>query len=215
MAIVGISGSPIVGGNTDRIIKALLEKSGKETKFINLSTLKFSPCRACAHLCGTTNMCGVKDDLQPYLADIRDAEVLILGSPIHHGNCTAWTYSFISRLWCLYQVKKLLQDKPAIFVSVGIHDRDRQNGICNFERIATYSEKLKILGHIYYNSQTPPCLKCGAGAYCKVGGLWGILNGDEDKLKNFQFTPDKFHQWEDCMEVVNMVEQYGQALAKI
>jgi multimeric flavodoxin WrbA len=170
MAIVGISGSPIVGGNTDRIIKALLEKSGKETKFINLSTLKFSPCRACAHLCGTTNMCGVKDDLQPYLADIRDAEVLILGSPIHHGNCTAWTYSFISRLWCLYQVKKLLQDKPAIFVSVGIHDRDRQNGICNFERIATYSEKLKVLGHIYYNSQTPPCLKCGAGAYCKVGG---------------------------------------------
>lgn len=214
MAIIGISGSPIVGGNTDRIIQALLEKSGRDSKFINLSTLRYSPCRACAHLCGTTNMCGVKDDLQPYLADIRDAEVLILGSPIHHGYCTAWMFSFISRLWCLYQVKKLLQDKPAIFVSVGIHDRDRQNGIMNFERVATYSERFKILGHIYYNSETPPCLKCGAGSYCKVGGLWALVDHDEEKLKNFQFTPDKFHKWEDCMEVVNLVNEYGKALAK-
>lgn len=213
MAIIGISGSPIVGGNTDRIIKALLEKSGREYKFVNLSTLKYSPCRACAHNCATTNMCGVKDDLWPYLADVRDADLVILGSSIQHGYCTAWMFSFISRLWCLYQVKKLLQDKPAIFVSVGIQDRDRQNGIMNFERVATYSEKFKILGHIYYNSQTPPCLKCGAGSYCKVGGLWGLVDRDEEKLKNFQFTPDKFHRWEDCEEVVNLVNEYGRALA--
>jgi len=31
MAIVGISGSPIPGGNTDRITKAILAESGKET----------------------------------------------------------------------------------------------------------------------------------------------------------------------------------------
>jgi multimeric flavodoxin WrbA len=215
MAIVGISGSPIVGGNTDRIVKALLAKSGKETRFINLSTLNYSPCRACAHLCATTNMCGVKDELQPYIAEVRDAEVLILGSPIQHGTCTAWMYSFITRLWCLYQVKKLLQDKPAIFVSVGIRDRDRQNGIYNFERLATYSEKFRILGHIYFNSQTPPCLKCGAGSYCKVGGLWGLVGNDEEKLRNFQFTPDKFHRWEDCQEVVGMVNDYGEALSRI
>jgi len=30
MTIMGISGSPILGGNTDRMIKAMLEKSGKD-----------------------------------------------------------------------------------------------------------------------------------------------------------------------------------------
>ena len=36
MAVLGVSGSPKVGGNTDRIIKAVLEKSGKETVIINI-----------------------------------------------------------------------------------------------------------------------------------------------------------------------------------
>ena len=48
MTIVGISGSPIPNGNTDRMTKAILEESGKEAKFINLSTLSYTPCRACA-----------------------------------------------------------------------------------------------------------------------------------------------------------------------
>lgn len=101
MAIVGVSGSPIVGGNTDRIIKALLEKSGKKAVFINLSKLRFSPCRGCAHLCATTNMCGRKDGLQLYLKDIRDAEALVLGSPIHNGNMTGWMFSLPARGVCI------------------------------------------------------------------------------------------------------------------
>ena len=213
--IIGISGSPIVGGNTDRMIKAVMEKSGRENKFINLSTLKFSPCRACAHHCGTTNVCGVKDDLQPYLLEIRHAEALVLGTAYHHGNMTGWMYSFITRLWSLYQVHKLLEGKPALFVSTGIQPKDMQVGIANFERIATYSERFKILGHIYFNSRTPPCYKCGAGHYCKVGGLWGLLGGDEEKLKNFQFTPDIFKQWEDDPQVVADVEKYAKVLADL
>jgi hypothetical protein len=34
MAIIGVSGSPVIDGNTDRIIKAVLKKSGKEAIFI-------------------------------------------------------------------------------------------------------------------------------------------------------------------------------------
>jgi len=215
MAIIGISGSPIIDGNTDRIIKAILEKSGKETLFINLSKLDFCPCRNCAHLCGTTNECGVMDDLQPYISKIPEAEALILGSPIQHGNMTGWMFSFITRLWCLYQVKKLLEGKPAVFVSVGIHTLETQNGIDTFQRAATYSTRLNVLGHLYYNSRTPPCYKCGAGSYCKVGGLWNLLGHDEEKLKDFRFTPDKFKKWEDEPEVVLEVEKYGRMLSGI
>jgi len=61
--IFGISGSPIINGNTDRIVKAILKESGRDSKFIDLSKLNFGSCRGCAHNCATTAMCGVKDDL--------------------------------------------------------------------------------------------------------------------------------------------------------
>jgi len=215
MAIIGISGSPVVGGNTDRLIKAILEMSGRETRFLNLSTLDFCPCRNCAQLCGTTNECGIMDDLQPYLAEIRDAQALVLGTPIEHGNMTGWMFSFITRLWSLYQVKKLLQDKPVILVSVGIHTLETQNGIKTFQDTATYSTKFHVLGHLYYNSRTPPCYKCGAGHYCKVGGLWNLLGRDEEKLEAFKFTPDKIKKWEDESEVVSEVEKYTQILKNL
>ena len=120
MAIVGISGSPIGDGNTDRLVKAVLEASGGETRFVDLSKLSFSPCRGCAHNCATTAMCGVKDELHAHLADIRDAEALVIGSPVHHGTMTAWTYSFFSRLWCFLHENKTLNHRPVVFVSVGI-----------------------------------------------------------------------------------------------
>jgi hypothetical protein len=53
--------------------------------------------------------------------------------------------------------------------------------------------------------KTPPCLKCGAGHYCHVGGLWKyVLDRDENKLKKFEFTTDKFKKWEDCPQILKM-----------
>jgi multimeric flavodoxin WrbA len=74
LAIIGIGGSPIVEGNRDRIIKAVLEQSAREHALLNLSMLTYAPCRACAHLCATTNLCALDDDLKPYFELIRDAD---------------------------------------------------------------------------------------------------------------------------------------------
>lgn len=37
--------------------------------------------------------------------------------------------------------------------------------------------------------------KCGMGNQCKVGGLWAIVGFDEEKLRNFKVTEDKFKRW--------------------
>lgn len=216
MAIIGVSGSPIAGGNTDRIIQAVLEKSGKETLFINLSELQFDPCRGCCHLCATTNMCGSKDGLHPYLKLILKSEALVLGTPCQLGMPTGFMYNFITRLFCFQHVKKLLAGKPAILISVGIKPVEIQNGIASFESMVKHGDQFNLLGHIYFNSQTPPCLKCGAGSYCRVGGLWKyVLGQDENKLREFKFTPDKFNKWEDCPQIVKEVNKYGKILAEL
>ena len=220
MAIVGVSGSPIVDGNTDRMVKALLEKSGKDHVFINLSTLRYDPCRACAHLCAKTNLCPLEDDLKPYFEPILKAEALVLGTSTQSGTMTGWMFSFISRLWCFHHVKNQLRDKPVVLVMTGLVSKNEKSGIEKF------TERLKgglkgnlhpvnILGHIYYASQIPPCYNCGRGKICKVGGLWYMLDSDEEKLKNFKLTRDMFNRWEDCPHTVAIVEKYAEMLSHL
>jgi multimeric flavodoxin WrbA len=216
MAIIGLSGSPIVGGNTDRLIKAVLEKSGKKIIFINLSTLHFDPCRGCCHLCATTNLCGKKDGLHKYLRLVLESEALVLGTPYQLGMPTGFMFNFLTRLFCFHHVHKLLTDKPAVLISVGVKPKEIQNGINDFEKIVTHGDQFKLIGHIYFNSKTPPCLKCGAGSYCYVGGLWKyVLDQDENKLKKFKFTPDKFKKWEDYPEIVEEVNKYSKILSEL
>jgi len=213
--IVGISGSPIINGNVDRLTKAILEKSGKETKFINLSKLKFFPCRGCGHKCATTAMCGVKDELHPYLKDIRDAEALVIASPRHHGDMTAWMYSFFSRLWCFLHDNHTLRNKPVIFVGIGC--RDVAVGRETFRHSMIKEHEFNVLGDIYFNSYVFPCLSCGMGDTCRSehAGLWEYLGRDEEAMSNFKFTPDKFRRWEDDIDIVNEVEKYGKILSTI
>jgi multimeric flavodoxin WrbA len=193
MAILGLSGSPIVGSNTDRIVKAILEHSRKKTVFVNFSELRFDPCRGCCHLCAKTNLCGRKDNLYPYLKLVLKSEALVLGTPYQLGMPTGFMYNFLTRLFCFHHVNRLLLDKPVVLVSVGIKPEEIQNGIKNFEKMVKHGDQFESLGHLYFNSHTPPCLKCGAWSYCHVGGLWKyVLNQDENKLKEFKFTPEKF-----------------------
>lgn len=213
MAIVGISGSPIINGNTDRMIKAILEESGRETKFVNLSKLKFGPCRGCAHHCAITAKCGVKDELHPYLEDIRDAEALVFGTAVHHGDMTAWMYGFFSRLWCFMHENKILNGRPVVFVSCGIDDI--REGKEPFRASMIKEHRFNVLGEIYFKSLIPPCFKCGKGDVCQWGGLWRMVGRDVEALKKFEITPDKFRRWEDDEKMVDEVKKYGKMLSEL
>jgi len=166
MAILGLSGSPKVGGNTDRMVQAVLEKSGKETEFVNLSRLRFDPCRGCCHLCASTNMCGIKDGLHPYLRKVLEAETLVIGTPYQLGMPTGFMFNFLTRLECFHHAKIVLADRPAILISAGCKQKELQinEGIPRFESMVTHSNQIKPLGHVYFNSEAPPCLRCGEGA---------------------------------------------------
>jgi len=216
MAIVGVSGSPIQGGNTDRIVQSLLEQSGREHTFVNLSALDFAPCRACAHLCAKSNMCAHKDDLWPYLKPILASDALVLASPLHGGTITAWMSAFFSRIWCFHHLKNVLEGKPLLLVVTAWNRRAEEVGVQRFdEALRRWGHRMRHLGAIFHATNVVPCFKCGVGNQCKVGGLWGMVGHDEEKLHNFEVTPDKFKRWEDCRETVARVEHYAQVLAEL
>jgi len=125
-------------------------------------------------------------------------------------------FNFLTRLECFHHIKILLADKPAILISVGCKPKELQDseGIARFETMATHSSQIESLAHIYFNSQSPPCLTCGPGSECHNGGLWHyILGEDEEKLRNFEFTPDRINRWEDDPQIVEEIDKYGEILA--
>ena len=216
MAIVGISGSPIQGGNTDRLVQSLLEQSGCEHTFVNLSSLDFVPCRDCANLCAKSNICPLEDGLRPYFEPILEADALVLASPVHAGTITAWMFSFLSRIWCFRHLKLLLEDKPLLLVMTGLFQQGEHGALHRFEdSIRNWGHNMRHLGTIFHTTEIPPCYKCGVGNCCEVGGLWEMVGHDKEKLRNFEVTPDKFKRWEDCLRTVAEVERYAQVLADL
>lgn len=215
MAIVGISGSPYPGGNTDRLVQSLLERSGREHVFVNLSNLDFVPCRGCAHLCAKTNICPLEDGLRPYFEPILEADALVLGSPAHADDITAWMSAFISRIWCFRHVRRRLEGKPLMLVMTGRSEASEHSALHRFEQtVGDWGHRMNHVGALFHATEIPPCFSCGLGKVCKIGGLWDMVDHDEERLRDFEVTPDKFTRWEDCPRTVAEVERYAQVLSE-
>ncbi len=126
--VVGIMGSPRIGGNTDILLDAALEgarDAGADVEKVILEKLDMRGCRECES-CFRTGKCVVKDDMQRIYALLDEADVLILASPIFFSGLTAQTKMVIDRCQCLWAGKYLLgkpigggRKRVGAFLSVG------------------------------------------------------------------------------------------------
>lgn len=202
MVMVGISSSPIIGGNVDRMVQHILDSSDRPTYFINLSTLSFCPCRACAHLCAKDNLCKIEDDLKPLYPKIIQADSLILGTPSYFDDTNGFMRIFLERLWSLRHLKFPLEGKPFVVVaSGGINAPDRA-----IESVKSRMEayRAKFLDSAAFNSTIIPCFTCGYGTKCSVGASQ-YVHGEENR-KNLNITEDSFKKWEDCPDTKKKIE---------
>src|SRR3989338_7150204 len=132
MNILGISGSPRKGGNTDTLLDKALEgvkSAGGIVEKIILNDLNFKPCQECGG-CDETGICVVQDDMQDVYKKLQDADAVIIASPIFFGSLSAQVKMMIDRLQCLwvskYVLKKVLRSKKrrkGIFLCVGGADK--------------------------------------------------------------------------------------------
>jgi len=109
--VLGINGSPRIGGNTDILLDKVLEGArsrGAETEKVILNNLKFSPCQECENL-RDDGSCIIEDDMQPLYKKIKDADSVILASPIFFGSLSAQTKMMIDRFQCIWRAKYILK----------------------------------------------------------------------------------------------------------
>jgi len=91
MKVIGISGSPRPDGNTSLLVREALNaiaEEGIETEFISLSDKEFNPCIGC-NMCKETGACQIIDDIDEILEKMKNADGIILGSPVYFGGVSA------------------------------------------------------------------------------------------------------------------------------
>ena len=100
MKILGIDGSPRENGNTETLVKAILqgaEANGAETRHYKVAGMNISPCLGCMD-CRESGICIHEDDMTPLYDEIQSSDAMVIGSPVYMWQVSAQTKTFLDRL---------------------------------------------------------------------------------------------------------------------
>lgn len=103
--ILGVEGSPRKGGNSQTMLRAILDgarEAGVESFEANLRDYRYEPCVGC-EACRKHKACTkFQDGMTLLYPRILESKGLVLISPVHNYNVTAWIKAFIDRMYCFY-----------------------------------------------------------------------------------------------------------------
>ena len=101
VVVLGVSGSPRVGGATSRLVRSALlgaaEVAGVRTRFVGLATLRIAGCDRCAE-CIAAGECLIDDDMAQLYPLLLEADAIIVGSPVYWGSPSALCKAFMERV---------------------------------------------------------------------------------------------------------------------
>ncbi len=99
MKVIAIVGSPRENGNTELLaahtLKSIAEE-GLDTELIRLAKLEIKPCNACM-FCQEEEKCSIEDDLFPIYRKMKEADGIILASPVYFGSATSLMKALMER----------------------------------------------------------------------------------------------------------------------
>lgn len=144
MVIIAFNGSPRPGGNTELLLNeavTALRSAGHEVREFKLNLLNIKPCQDCGG-CVETGLCIHSDDMSGIYNAIREAERVILASPIFFYSVSAQAKIMIDRcqsFWCeKYRLKKSIPAGPegrkGLLLLVG--GMKKEDGRLNAEAVA-------------------------------------------------------------------------------
>lgn len=125
--ILGISGSPRRMATEHILEEALkmLREKGLETAEFTVRGKKISPCRHCDY-CLKNKECIVKDDMYQLYSLLREADGLVIATPVYNGGLSAQTKIVIDRTRAALAADPLaLRLMPGMAIAVG---GDRMGG---------------------------------------------------------------------------------------
>ena len=207
MKVIGFSaGSTGREGNIDRMVKAILDRSGHDAEFVKLTDLNFSGCKGCVQLCARPQVCKLDDDAQPYYQKIKEADAVVIGTPVYFDTITATVWAFIERFFGYRHVDIPIAGKPFIAVVGGGLKLDA--AVAQIHKMLGMFE-VNVVDTVRFQSKVPPCFKCGRHRECEIGGMYKMLG---DAAKEVTITKEMFSRWEDNQETVAAIDAAAEKL---
>ena len=117
MKAIAIVGSPRENGNTEILsrhtLNAIAEEGeeGIETELVRLAGLDIRPCTACMACRGEKEICTINDDFFPVYNKMKEADAIILASPVYFGSATALLKAFMDRAGYISQPQRTFAGK--------------------------------------------------------------------------------------------------------
>jgi len=103
MKVLGIMGSPRIGGNSDLLLDRALagaREAGAEVEKILLVRKKISGCLDCKE-CNETGRCAIRDDMTEIRQKILEADAVIHSGPVYFWSMTSQMKAYLDR-WCAF-----------------------------------------------------------------------------------------------------------------
>lgn len=118
MKIAAFQGSPRAEGNSELLLREALraiDETGHEIRLFKLNLMKIKPCQDCGG-CDQTGICIIRDDMDEIYQAVREADRIVLASPVFFFGLSAQAKAMIDRcqtFWCeKYLLKKPIPEGP-------------------------------------------------------------------------------------------------------
>jgi multimeric flavodoxin WrbA len=145
--VLVFKGSPREHGNSSTLAEQVAEgikACGAEAEIFYLHNMDIRPCDAC-DTCQETGVCVLMDDMQMLYPKLREADAIVIASPIYWFTMSAQTKLFIDRWYAL----ESSQDNPlkgkqfGIILTYGDNDPYSSGAI---NAIRTFQDMLRYIG---------------------------------------------------------------------
>jgi multimeric flavodoxin WrbA len=211
MRVLGVSGSPIANGNTERALKAVLTATGLETEFARLSDYTVAPCTACLG-CVETNRCVINDGGVALAEKARAADALVIAGFTPYSTLDSRTKAFIERLYPLRHKHGYMAGKPGGAVITSCVPEGSQTlppaadmGV-NAVMFYMMEEGMNFLGAVKLRGNVP-CVKCGYGDECRMSAI-KMLSGPDATVATVGIR-----RFEDDVSAVEAAAALGRKIA--
>lgn len=139
--ILGISGSPIKGGNCDVLVQEALNAAnevggvvgGVETELISLADKNLTWCKHCQWCMQNRQSCKIKDDLPAIEQKIVDCDGLILGGPTWKQNIAPPLLVLFSRFRYITFMTHKFRNKVLAGITLGYFGLGMERALMNIE----------------------------------------------------------------------------------
>lgn len=129
MKIVFFNGSPRMKGNTRLLLKTIEEGiianiPNAEITFYDVDHMSIKPCSACDGCKKNKGICVHKEDTNPTMKTILEADAIIFGSPVYWWGISAQLKTVIDKFYSFDGIAQSMNPKKVGIISVGADGLD-------------------------------------------------------------------------------------------